>query len=182
MKKAGLTLAAILTGCSLQNAPEARHVEPVQTATAQPAAFSHQPENYALIHCDYTLTMDMWGYSIECNDDSMKIRLDHYEWAPDSVVYDGDCNERLFYEMSYEDFHGKAKWIDYGCDDNMDAYIQWTLVQREGYEIFAPDTIESPAQEWKNGFDFLKTAIGAEKADAAWRFRYHVQTRQEGGN
>lgn len=178
MKKAGLTLATILAGCSLQNAPEARHVQPVQTVSAQPAAFSQQPENYALINCDYTLTMEAWGYSIECNQYSTKIRLDHYEWAPESVVYDGECNERLFFEMN----DGREKWIDYGCDGNMDAYIHWTRMQREGYDIFAVDEMDVPGQEWKNGFDYLKQAIGAEKADAAWRFRYHVQLRNNGGN
>lgn len=178
MKKAGLTLAALLAGCSLQNAPEVRHTAPTQPSAAQPAAFSPQPENYALIRCDYTLTMDMWGYSIECKDDFTKIHLDHYEWAPESVVYDGECDERLFLETAY----GKAKYIDYGCN-GINAFIGWTLMQREGYDIFAPDTINSPATESNDSwFKFLKEAIGAGQADAAWRFRHRVQPRQEGGN
>ncbi|MFA5887475.1 MAG: hypothetical protein WC852_02085 [Candidatus Nanoarchaeia archaeon] len=178
MKKAGLTLAIILAGCSLSNAPETRHVES-QPAAAQQAVFSNQSENYALIHCDYTLTMDTWGYTIECSDDFMKIKLDHSEWAPGSVVYDGKCNERLFYESEY----GKQEWIDYDCDSNVNAVIEWIPVQREGYDIFVPNIIDpSTTGDYNGGLDFLKTAIGAEKADAAWRFRYHVQNRNNGGN
>ncbi|MEK6864770.1 MAG: hypothetical protein AABX27_05730 [Nanoarchaeota archaeon] len=173
MKKAGLTLAIILAGCSLQNAPEARHAQP---SAAQPTVFSPQSEHYALIHCDYKLTMDTWGYTIECSDDFMKIKLDHSEWAPESVSYDGKCNERLFYESEY----GNQEWIDYDCDNNVNAVIEWLPMQREGYEIYAPNiTYSSAAGENNIGFDFLKTAIGAEKADAAWRFRFHVPDRGE---
>ena len=60
----------------------------------------------------------------------------------------------------------------------MNAVIEWLPMQREGYEIYAPNiTYSSAAGENNIGFDFLKTAIGAEKADAAWRFRFHVPDR-----
>lgn len=177
MMKRALALAAILAGCSLQSAPETARVQPAQAYTAQPAAFSHQPGQYNRLHCErFEAKMEVWGYRITCDNDFGKVTLDHSEWAPESVVYDGSCNERLFYESAEE----RIKWIDYGCDSGLDAYLHWTYVQMENYGIYVPDAVETDNISALD-FGFVKSAIGADRVDAVWRFRYHVPQRN-GGN
>ena len=176
MKKAALTLAAVLAGCSVQvNAPAVMHI------TAQPTINIQQPENYGFLDCDYELKMETWGYQLECRTGLARVTLDHYEWAPESNIYDGNCTERLFVEG--RPVNGgeeqKAKWIDYGCN-GVDAYMHWTVIQMPAYSYDRLDEMNSPAPDNEDSFEMIKTVIlGADEADARWRFRFHVPERCE---
>ncbi|MDD4878488.1 MAG: hypothetical protein PHO02_05635 [Candidatus Nanoarchaeia archaeon] len=167
MKKAALTMAAILAGCSLQNAPEARHVQPVQAVSAQPAAFSHNPDyNAPLCNNLPEVRIDRIFYTIECSD----YQFSHTEGL-------SGCNERLLYETEGD----RKRFADYGCDGTIDLYWHFELRNNGRYEYYALVEQSKPATEEQTAeYNKKLDEIGQPDVDARWRFIYHIQPR--GGN
>ncbi|MDI6737689.1 MAG: hypothetical protein QME12_04205 [Nanoarchaeota archaeon] len=165
-----MILTAVVMGCSMPAALPAPCHQPA--VWNPPAITSREPgNNNSFLSCE--TRMDTWGYILACDDGLVNITLDHSEWAPGSAAYDGKCNERMYYKTEAE----KAKWIDYRCDEILDAFMDWAIVQTPPYIYDRLDVMSSPAQDYKPLFNMFKALIRADKADSAWRFRYHVPPR-----
>ncbi|MFH1066171.1 MAG: hypothetical protein V1734_06705 [Nanoarchaeota archaeon] len=157
MKKAGLILAALLAGCSMQNAP---------VQTAQPSAAQHvwnppaHEYNAPLCNDCPRVSMDKIFYTIECSDYSFS----HTEGM------DG-CTERLLFETEQD----RKRIVDYGCDGTIDRYWHWNLVDNGSYTYYRLVEESSPAtEEQADEYNQKLEEIGQPQVDAKWRFRYHV--------
>lgn len=175
MKRA-IALAAMVIGCGQQIPTEhAAPFSPPMIRTEQ----SHR--RITPFTCAYETKMDTWGYILECRTSLATITLDHSEQAPESAAYDGQCNERLYFEGRHAPGleKQKEKWIDYGCN-GVDAHMRWTVVEGPSHTYDRLDEMESPAPDAHVSFDAIKGWIlNAEQADSKWRFRYNAQPRGE---